>query len=198
MVNPAAVTRSDEELIQDFRQGKEDAFDELVRRHMERAVQIARIQVGNYEDAKDLSQEAFVKAHRSLKSFQGKSSFSTWFYRILMNTVKDHFRSRKGKSDITWQSQESMDYFFESRIDERTEASSGALERELNRQMSEVVQELPPQQKNVFIFRFTEDLSLREIAQVMNLSEGTVKATLHFAIRKFKDKMAPYLDAKEA
>jgi RNA polymerase sigma-70 factor (ECF subfamily) len=185
--------KDDLELVSEFRGGSQQAFDELVRRHMNKAMQLAYVVLGNYEDAKDVSQEAFVKAYRALNSFRGQAKFSTWFYRILVNTAKDFLRQRNWKKFLRWDKSESMERFFESVEDVRQSPARELLGSELDQKISRAVARLPFKQQCVFTLRFMEGLPLKEIAEITGLAEGSVKATLHFAVRKFKDSLFPYL-----
>lgn len=184
---------TDMELAASAQKDNEGAFAELVRRHMERAIQLAYVTVGNYEDARDISQEAFVKAHRALGRFQMKSQFSTWFYRILMNTAKDFMRKQKWKRFLTWKSQEEMETFFEKVEAPGEVAQKNVAAAELGTHITEAVAKLPIKQRWIFSLRYLEGLSLREIAVITGLTEGTIKAALHFAVQKFKKEMLPYL-----
>lgn len=188
------MEKNDLELVLDFRQGKEAAFDELVRRYMIKAVGLASVMVGNQEDAKDVSQDAFVKIHRSLNQFQMQCKFSTWFYRVLANTAKDFLRKRRWTNFLKWRSPESMDSFFDSLKDEKASADRAVLADELRGKISRAVSRLPFKQQWVFTLRFVEGLSLAEIQEATGVAEGTVKATLHFAIQKFKADLLPYLE----
>ena len=89
------MTPGDEELVASARQGDRRAFEELVERHKRRAYHIAFDFTRDREEAKDLSQEAFLKAFTNLKNFDGRSSFYTWFYRIVVNLCLDYKRRQK-------------------------------------------------------------------------------------------------------
>ncbi|PIQ84988.1 MAG: hypothetical protein COV74_10325 [Candidatus Omnitrophica bacterium CG11_big_fil_rev_8_21_14_0_20_45_26] len=164
---------------------------------MEKALSWAYSMVGNYEDAKDLSQEAFVKSHKALKSFALKSAFSTWFYRILVNTVKDYFRSKKWQRFLKWESSESMDNFFQTVQASGAGADRSVLQNELAVQMTKAITALPLKQRTIFTLRFIENHSIKEISEITANSEGTVKATIHFAIQKVKQSLAPYVSHRE-
>ncbi len=197
MGEATTAVKSDIELVEDFKKGDESAFNELVRRHKEKAMQAAYSILGNYEDAKDASQEAFVKAYHALKGFEMKSKFSTWFYRILMNCSKDALRKKKWQKLFLFkredeEAEENPEIY--ERIPDKTAApDKGVYSDELACKMNDAIQELPFKQRWIFTLRFQQDMSLKEIAQATNLSEGTVKASLHFAIQKFKTQMTPYL-----
>ena len=184
---------SDQDLVRAFQEGDEKAFDQLVRRHMERAIQIAYVAVGNFEDAKDVSQEACVKAYRALRGFQMRSTFSTWLYRVVMNAAKDFLRRRRWKTLLTWKSPEAMGSFFEQVADARADASEGARRHEFDRAVTHAIRALPLRQRWAFTLRFLEGLSIHEVSEAMGVAEGTVKATLHAAGLKFKRDLMPFL-----
>jgi len=167
----------------------ERAFSELVNRYKEKAIQMAFVTVGNFEEAKDVSQEAFVKAYRSLDRFELRSSFSTWFYRILMNAAKDHLRKRRWKNFLTFHKTEEMENYFEGLPDPRPSPGRALEGRELGEKTTEALKRLPLRQRWMFTLRFIEGLSLAEISRAAGVSEGAVKAALHFATQKFKKEM---------
>ncbi len=180
-------------LIRGACEGNQAAFTELVGRHKEKAVQLAYSVVGNYEDARDVAQEAFVKAHKALDKFEGRAKFTTWFYRILMNTAKDHHRRRRWTQFMYWQTQESMDTFFERIASQESGPAEMLAQDELGVQMSAAIRKLPFKQQWIFTLRYLEGMSIAEIMEATGLAEGTVKSSLHFAAEKFKHAMMPYL-----
>jgi len=188
------VEKSDFDLIAAFKQGQKEAFTMLVNRHKEKAVQMAFIATGNFEEAKDASQEAFVKAYRGLYGFKRKSKFSTWFYRILMNTAKDTVRKRKWQRFLSFSGKKDNDEDLLDQIqDTRALTDQGVMREELTQRINQSLKGFPPQQRWVMTLRFFEEMSLAEIAEAMGLREGTVKATLHAAVKRFKKEMTPYL-----
>jgi len=190
MVNDSPLCDiSDETLMERALQGKDEAFGELMKRHKEKAMRIAYLSVGNYEEAKDVAQEAFVKVHANLKKFRGDAKFSTWFYRILMNTAKDFMRKRKWTKFLSWKSEEEMTSFFENQPGPN---AGGLASKELGEKISSGIRRLPERQRQIFTLRFLEGMRLREIAETCDLKEGTVKASLHFALEKLQKELAPY------
>jgi len=188
-----ASVKTDFDLIDEFKAGNEQAFNELVSRYKEKAVQLACVTVGNYEDAKDVSQEAFVKVYHALKTFEARSKFTTWFYRILMNAAKDFLRKKKWLKFIGSGEKEEGE-IFDRLVDPGVSPVKGLLNKELDHHMASAIKKLPFKQQWVFILRFIEGFSIQEISETAQLAEGTVKATLHFAIEKFKKEMTPYLE----
>ncbi len=177
-------------LVQRAREGDLSSFSALVERYQERAVHIAYSCVGNYEDARDLAQDAFVKAYEGLPRFEEQSRFYTWFYRILVNTCKDFLKKRKLREYFPFFSNQDgdeseSDIAYEV-IDKQRSASERLSDTELEFQVSEAMEQLPTQQRTAFALRYLEGFSLEAISQSMNVSVGGVKATLWQAIQKMR------------
>src|SRR3989338_7426035 len=96
------IVKNENELIQQARSGDIKSFSALVEIYQERAVHIAYSFLGNFEDARDIAQEAFVKVYESLQSFKAESKFYTWFYRILVNACKDFLRKKKVRQHLSF------------------------------------------------------------------------------------------------
>ena len=177
---------SDEDLCRQVASREAGAFDLLVERYQERAYRIAWSILHDREEAKDCSQEAFIRLHESAASFAGQSRFSTWFYRILVNCCLDHQRRRRGwRRLLAWREAESP-HGGESDPVERQPAPfsdpADAIEEE--RRISRLwsaVEGLAPQQRAAVLLQCREGLSTKEIAAILNLSEATVRVHLHRA-----------------
>ena len=176
--------------IEEARGGNASSFSALVELYQERAVRTANSFVGNLEDARDIAQEAFVKAYENLSKFGGQSRFYTWFYRILVNTCKDFLRKKKIRQTFSFwlgpeQEEDSLDPL--SNVpDPSRNASENLLDRELGGSIMEALETLPTRQKSVFILRYLEGMSLNEIAETLSISLGAVKANLWQAGQKMK------------
>lgn len=179
--------RDDEEaLIRQVQNGEASSYRILVENHKERLFSIAYSFTQNYEEAKDLSQEAFLKAWRAIRSFKFRSSFYTYIYRILVNLCKDRLRADKLKCAG------SLD---DEAFDCGEPASEGGsdadvMRLELTRRLDEAIGELPFKQKSAFLLKHIHGLSYEDIAKTLKCRTGTVKAHVHFAIMKLKK----YLD----
>jgi len=179
------IEPSDEDLCRRVAERDEAAFDLLVMRYQERAYRIAWSVVRDREEAKDCSQEAFIRLHESAASFAGQAKFSTWFYRILVNCCLDQARKRKGwRKLIGWGSGEA-ERETQSPVErvpapfvDPTEAL--VTESRMN-QLWEAVETLSPQQRAAVQLQCREELSTKEIAEVLHLSEATVRVHLHRA-----------------
>jgi RNA polymerase sigma-70 factor, ECF subfamily len=182
---------SDEDLCRRIAQQDGGAFELLVGRYQERAYRIAWSVVRDREDAKDCSQEAFIRLHESAGSFAGQAKFSTWFYRILVNCCLDHQRKRRGwRRLVGWGG---------GRDDERDagdpvervaapfiDPTDAMVADNRMSQLWAAVEDLSPQQRTAVLLQCREELSTKEIAVVLQLSEATVRVHLHRAYSALK------------
>src|SRR3990170_5100628 len=153
----------DEELVALCQQGQGQYFDSLVRKYMEKAFRIAFDFTRDKEEAKDLSQEAFLRAFSRIKQFDGRSSFYTWFYRVVVNLGLDHTR-RKGK--VVWERLES-ERDDGSERKELTDNTSGpdqeAIAGETKRRVDQTLEAMPKKQRTAFILRNHDGLPIADI-----------------------------------
>ncbi len=171
---------NDQEIIDRFLGGDKNAFDELVRRHQHDVHMLALRILRNPDDALDVSQQVFMKVHRSLKKFRGDSIFTTWLYRITYNQCMRHLDGGK------WKRMLSIDEAIISRPAEM-DPGRDAERNEFRRDLELAINGLPAQQRAVFAMHNLQELKLREIAEIMNRKIGTIKA-LHFqAVRKLRE-----------
>lgn len=186
--NPPAEV-GDVELVALAQKGERQAFEVLVERYKQKAYRIAFDFTRDREEAKDLSQEAFLRAFTHLKSFDQRASFYTWFYRIVVNLCLDHQRRRRR---ISWEPFDEKTEAVER--SELAEASSSpdreAMAREISRRVGIAVESLPPKQRTVFLLKNHQGLSIREIAKVMRTAEGTIKVHLHRAVVALRQSLA--------
>ena len=182
----------DEELVTLAQKGDQSAFEELVDRYKQKAFRIAFDFARDREEAKDLSQDAFLKAYMNIKKFDGRSAFYTWFYRILVNVCLD-YRRRKQRAPA-----ESYEERVESGVELNQDANAVPLPDQLvtagqvSRKIGAALEALPPRQRTAFILRNHEGLSIREIAQMMQTAEGTVKVHLHRAVTALRQSLAEF------
>lgn len=186
------VNPGDEELVSSARQGDRRAFEELVERHKQKAYHIAFDFTRDREDAKDLSQEAFLKAFTNLKNFDGRSSFYTWFYRILVNLCLDYKRRRKrapaDQFDETVESE--MEPSHQPEIPRSPDQQ--VLARQISLRVGAALEELPAKQRTAFVLKNHQGLSIKEIAELMETAEGTVKVHLHRAVTALRQRLAEF------
>ena len=160
------------EIIRSILNGHTDDFARLVKAHEAAVFRIVMGFVHHKEDAEEITQEVFVKAFHSLDSFAGRSSFSTWLYRIAMHTSLNELKKRKRKR--IWSMALEMLQFPSGNKDPEQELT-GKSEQELIRK---AIDTLPDKQRMAFILSRYEELPQREVAQIMELSEGAVEQLL--------------------
>jgi RNA polymerase sigma-70 factor (ECF subfamily) len=181
----------DSELVERAQRGEREAFELLVERYKHKAYRIAFHFTRQREEAKDISQEAFLRAYTHLKSFDGRSSFYTWFYRIVVNLCLDHKRKKR----FSWLSLDQAEKNTAAEVGRRGPADSAPSPEqhvaagELSRRAGAALDNLPPKQRTVFILRNHQGLSIREIAEIVRSSEGTVKVHLHRAVATLRKKL---------
>lgn len=185
---------SDEQLCRAVAERKSEAFDLLVERYQERAYRIAWSIVRDREEAKDCSQEAFLRLHESAGSFAGQSKFSTWFYRIVVNCCLDHQRRRRGwRRLLGWRDRrdeapDAPDPVEQAAAPFVDPAEGLHAERRMSRVWA-LVEELSPQQRAAVTLSCREGLATKEIAIVLSLSEATVRVHLHRALNTLRRRL---------
>lgn len=172
----------DERLVRAFRAGEESAFVALVIKYREPVYRFLRRMTGNHEDAADLTQEVFVRAYRALARFEGRCRLRTWLLRVAANACLDH-RARK-RDALPLEAAVGLVAPTEARPDVLAER------RERWRRIAQAIQALPPRQRAAVVLRLYGGYTYAEIAEVMECSEGTVKATVFSALRKLRARLA--------
>ena len=181
---------TDEQLVRKSQEDDERAFGELVSRYESKVYSLALKMLRNPEDAEDVLQDTFLRAYRGIKSFKGNSTFSTWIYRITANSALMRLRKRQLPTV-------SIDD-----ADEReapiniADWAPGPVEQMLNQEtqaaMTEAIDALPPEFRQVFVLRDVEELSNAEVAEILDLSVAAVKSRLHRARLKVRNRLATY------
>lgn len=174
----------DAALVASARTGDFYAFEELVRRYRNDVFALAYHFVRSREEAWDLSQEVFIKAHRALDRFRGDSSFKTWLMRITTNQCKDYLKKRRLDTVALDDASAGQD----ASTDADPRASLEA--QETGQAILSALDELPAKHRAAFTLREFEGLSYEEMAQVMECSVGTVMSRLFHARRKLQDKLS--------
>lgn len=185
---------SDEQLCRAVAERKPGAFDLLVERYQERAYRIAWSIVRDREEAKDCSQDAFLRLHEAAGSFAGQSKFSTWFYRILVNCCLDRQRRRRGWRRLVGWRDRRDDAPDEPDPVEQAPAPfvDPVVGLDAEQRLSRVwalVEELSPQQRAAVTLSCREGLATKDIAAVLSLSEATVRVHLHRALSTLRRRL---------
>ncbi len=187
----------DRKLVEDARRGDATAFRELVTRHQRRAYAVALGMVHDPDDARDICQDAFLKVHKSLATFEGDAQFFTWLYRIVVNLAIDLLRKRRG------QRVEFDDTLANDEPDEggiaphRTgfDPARALADKELRNQIMAALDKLTPAHRTVLVMREVEGLSYQEMAESMNCSIGTIMSRLFHARKKMQQMLIAYRKA---
>lgn len=178
-------TLDDTVLVQGLKNGEEWAFEALVRVFGARMLATARRLVGNEEDARDVVQSAYLSAFRAIGEFQGSAQLSTWLHRIVVNTALMRLRSRRRKPE---ESIEALlpafkaDGHFVDRFSSEAMPADQLLERQETRRLVRgAIEQLPEPYRAVLVLRDIEELSTKEVAELLDITTSAVKVRLHRA-----------------
>ena len=189
----------DTELIERFQQGDTAAFDMLFTRYQKRTYRLVQRFISNREDALDLTQDAFIRAYQGLGDFKSQCQFYSWLYRITVNLCIDFLRKKARSEVLLYDSDESGELPMANIPDPRSESPAKAVEnKELRTHIRKAVRRLPPKQRQIFILRHWDGLSLKDIAAVVGRSDGTVKAHLLHAHRNLRKHLRSYLQESDS
>lgn len=172
---------SDSELVEMLREPRtrREGFAVLVKQYSEKLYWKVRRIVLSHEDANDVLQNVFIKVWSNLQNFQGKSSLSTWLYRIAINESLDFLRKQKladkvsADEDVSVASRLMSDEYFDG--------------DEAQARLQEAVARLPEVQRMVFNLKYFEEMKYSEMSQILNTSEGALKASYHLAVKKITE-----------
>lgn len=184
---------SDAEAIERVRGGDREAFRILVERYQRRAYRLALRVLRDDEQARDAVQEGFLKAYASLHRFEGRSSFYTWLYRLVMNLCLDLKRRDRSGSHVEWDDGrciESAEGVGPALGDPRGGGdhapADAVLRKELRLQVGAAIEELPEGARETLLLREVDGLSYAEIAEALGVPKGTVMSRLHYARRRIR------------
>jgi RNA polymerase sigma-70 factor (ECF subfamily) len=189
----APASPSDADVIARARKGDHDAFRVLVERYQERAYRLALRVLRDEEAARDVVQEGFLKVYRSLDRFEGRSSFYTWLYRVMMNLCLDAKRRDRSDRQVEWDDGAPVEADpgsadAASPLYQERSGPVGALERsELRGFVARAIEQLPDDARQTLLLREVEGLSYAEIAECLDVPKGTVMSRLHHARRRVRE-----------
>ncbi len=192
----------DRDLVEAARRGDRDAFRTLFERYHRRALALALGVVRNQDDALDVVQDAFIKAHKHLDKFEGNSSFYTWLYRIVMNLAIDHLRKHRRVRPVE------LD---EQHLDEAGGGDDALLPRllggnpgralmdkEIRARIDAALAELSDNHRTVLVLRELEGMSYEEMAQAMGCSKGTIMSRLFHARKNMQRRLVDLVERAPA
>lgn len=182
-------------LVRNAQKGDLAAYDDLVRRYQERIYATIYHMTSNHEDANDLAQDTFIKAHQALKSFKGGSSFYTWVYRIAVNKTINFLKQRKNRThmslnDLDFNAEHDPDLV--ALVSDKTPRRDANL-AELQEKLNEAMQKLSEPHRLVVTLHDVQGLAHEEIAEIMECNIGTVRSRLFYARQQLQGYLADYL-----
>jgi RNA polymerase sigma-70 factor (ECF subfamily) len=191
MVGQSPSRINDADLIRQAQRGDRAAFEELVRQYDQAVLRLALHLTGSEADARDIYQDAFLKAYRNLGSFRFECSFYTWIYRIVTNLCLDHLRKkqvRKEDAPVVTGSDGEEYSLLDQVADDRSGASPerDLMRRELGARIARALHKLTPRERMVFEMKHFQGLKLRTIGEALNTTEETAKNTLFRATQKLR------------
>ena len=176
---PASITRPDEELVRDARDGSQGALDQLVDRHHAIVYRTALGILGDADEAADATQETFMKAFRALGRFRGDARFRTWLLTIASNAARGMHRKRERRREKPLE--DAPDVVAPGR-----DGSQAVSEAEEVERVARLLARLPEKQRLAVQLRTQEGLSFKEVAEIIGSSEGAARVNYHHGIRRLR------------
>lgn len=167
-------------LVERYKSGDNEAFNVLVNRYLKRIYYASFRITRNHADAEEITQETFVKACSKISNFRKESSFYTWIYRIAVNLSLNHVKK---------QARLRYDVDMSRETNSNPDQLDLIIKMQRNNHLGMAITKLPHKQRMTVVLRIYEGLSTREVASIMNCSEGTVKANLFFALNSLKKEL---------
>ena len=174
-----AIRMTDEDILRLIHSplSREKGFKELVNQYQQRLYAVIRRRLEHHEDADDILQNTFLKVFKGIHGFESKSSIFTWMYRIAMNEITDFQRAaRKNRTE-------------EMKISDEGIAHLSPDMNQLHTDLEILVSSLPERQQAVFRMRYYDELPYAEIAELLKVSEGSLKASFHHAVKKIEEQI---------
>jgi RNA polymerase sigma-70 factor (ECF subfamily) len=189
---------ADSALVARVQAGDKRAFDLLVLKYQQKALNLISRYVRDSAEAQDVAQEAFIKAYRALANFRGDSAFYTWFYRIVINTAKNYLVAqgrRPPRDDI--EASDAEQYDGAHGLKEYDTPEKLAHRDELEQAVYEAIEALPEDLRTAIMLRELEGMSYEDIAQAMDCPVGTVRSRIFRAREAVDAKIRPMLEGEE-
>jgi len=190
---------SDSDLIERYLAGSDEAFNRLALRHQRWTINLAYRFLGNYEDACDVAQEAFVRVHKHMSRFKGDCSFKTWLYKIVLNLSRNRYRRKEARGEfrkISLDNPGGDDSRNPMEIPDTTLSVGREVRRkEIQCRIEESLSRLPRKYREILVLRHMEGLSYSEISKMLGCAEGSVKSRLHRARIEIRKLLADLVEA---
>lgn len=184
-------------IVERVKSGDVHAFGILTKKYRERIYSVIYNMLGNREDSMDLTQDVFIKALTSIKSFRGSSAFYTWLYRIAVNKAISFLKRRKLRRFFSFENMDeeiSNSELVEKLTAKGFSGNKTALLKELREKLNEALQNLSIEHRTVVILYEIEGLSHSQIAEITGAKEATVRSRLHYAKQQLQSMLKDYID----
>jgi len=177
-------------LVNRARQGNRSAFAQLADQFHQDIFRMVFYRIRSRVDAEDLTQDVFLKAFQKIESVKDAAKFRGWLFSVALNRIRDFQRKKRFRSLFKKEDEDIESHSIEKTDGDQPEALEQVLRKDFWRQIGLILQKLPTMEREVFLLRFFDHLSLKEIAGVLKKNESTVKTHLYRALAKFKKEPA--------
>lgn len=187
---------TDVELVKQFRKGSLAAFEEIIQRYEAKVMQLAMRLTRNHEDAEEVMQDVFSTIYKKIDGFQGKSAFSSWLYRIVVNSAFMKLRKRKQSPTIALEdlAPQTKQACLEGENSHYERSDTITSSKEMRDVIQLAINRLPKQYRAVFVLRDVDGLSNNEVGEILQLSIPAVKSRLHRSRLMLRKKLQRYYD----
>ncbi len=194
----AETKELEEKLVKELKEGRIEAFDEIVNLFQRKIYSLSFNLTRNQMDAQDVTQEVLLTIYRKIDTFLGKSAFSSWVYRITINASYMKLRSRKKEQYVSMDDilpSFNSSGFQQERIQDWTDRTDASLyANETKETIEKAVEQMPEKEKVVFLLRDVDGLSTEKVGEILDLSVPAVKSRLHRARLFLRKKLSGYFD----
>jgi RNA polymerase sigma-70 factor (ECF subfamily) len=185
--------KSDSILIEEFKRGSQASFEELINRYAGKAFSLALRLTRSQEDAEEVLQDVFVTVARKIRDFEGKSTFSSWLYRVTVNAALMKLRKRKqDRSVLIEDVQPQVQEAIIMKSVERASTEQEVARTEVAHALEEAIQRLPDEYRPVFVMRDVDGLTSGEVSRILNITIPAVKSRLHRSRMMLRRRLARF------
>jgi len=189
---------ADRELVEEFLDGGEQAFNRLVLKYQQAAYNVALGLLGNREDALEAAQDAFLRVYKNVHKFKWNCAFKTWLHTIVLNLARSKYRKIKRQKEVISHSTNSPVKYrdgSETAVevpDKKLSPEKGAVDSEIRERIRAGLEALAPDFREIMVLRYIDDLTYDEIAEILKINQGTVKSRIHRARQELKKLLSDY------
>ncbi|MFA6430235.1 MAG: RNA polymerase sigma factor [Candidatus Paceibacterota bacterium] len=177
----------DLDLIKDYLNGDEASFPKLVDIYLKSIFNFSYRIIGSEKDAEDITQEIFLKVWKNLKKFDIEKSFKTWIFSIAKNTCIDYLRKKRDIPMSVFDDEDGGNFIQDNLESEESSPEEKIILKENKKIFDEILKELSITQREIIVMKYVNELSLSEVAEIMNMPKDTVKSHHRRALLKMRD-----------